>query len=96
MTVEYLMLLAERGKDLRQRDLSKFEAYREESDMQNMKYAIYRIPVQHKENIILSISFDASMDYVFYINLTTRDTRAELDILSQADDLEEFLALPAN
>ena len=96
MTVEYLMLLAERGKDLRQRDLSKFEAYREESDMQNMKYAIYRIPVQHKENIILSISFDASMDYVFYINLTNMDTRAELDILSQADDLEEFLALPAN
>ena len=96
MTVEFLSLLAERGKDLRQRDLSKFDDYREESEMQGMKYAMYRIPVKHNENVVLSVSFDASMDYVFYINLINMDTGAELDLLSEADNLEEFLALPAN
>jgi hypothetical protein len=96
MTVEYLTLLAERGKDLRQRDFSKFDDYREESEMQGMKYAMYRIPVQHEESIILTVSFDASMDYVFYVNLINVDTRAELDLLSEADKLGEFLTLPAN
>ena len=96
MTVDELTLIAEKGKDLRQRDLSKFEDYRDEADMQGMKYAIYRIPILHEKDVFLSISFDASMDCVFYINLTDMDTRAELDLLGEADKLEEFLTTPAN
>ena len=96
MTVEYLSLLAEKGKDLRQRDFSKFDDYREESEMQGMKYAMYRIPIKHKSNIVLSVSFDASMDYVFYLNLINMNTGAELDLLSEADNLEEFLSLLVN
>ena len=96
MTVDELIFIAQRGKDLRQRDLSKFEDYRDEADMQGMKYAIYRIPILHEKDFFLSISFDASMDYVFYINLTNMDTRAELDLLGEADKLEEFLTAPAN
>ena len=96
MTVDELTLIAERGKDLRQRDLSKFEDYCEEIDMQGMKYANYRIPVLHKKDLYLSVSFDMTMDYVFYVNLTDLDTRAELDLLSYADKLEEFLVSPAN
>ena len=39
MTVDELVLIAERGKDLRQRDFEKFKDYREEVEMQGMKYA---------------------------------------------------------
>ena len=96
MTVDELVFIAERGNDLRQRDLSKYEDYREEIDMQGMKYASYRIPVLHEKELYLSISFDMTMDYVFYVNLTDLDTRKELDLLSCADQIEEFLTTQAN
>ena len=97
MTVDELVLIAERSKDLRQRDLAKFEDYREESEMQGMQYAMYRIPIVHERDLVLSISFDSSMDYVFYLKLIYQDTREELDLLKEADKLEEFLiALPTN
>ena len=96
MTVDELVFIAERGNDLRQRDLSKYEDYREEIDMQGMKYASYRIPVLHEKDLYLSISFDMTMDYVFYVNLTDLDTREELDLLSCADQIEEFLTTQAN
>lgn len=94
MTVENLIAIAERGNDLRQRDLEKFVEYREEVEMQGMKYASYRIPVLHEKDLYLSISFDASLDYIFHLNLMDMDTRAELDLLSEADKLEEFLTNP--
>ena len=53
MTVDELVLIAERSKDLRQRDLAKFDDYCEESEMQGMKYAMYRIPVVHERNLVL-------------------------------------------
>ena len=96
MTVDELVFIAERGNDLRQMDLSKYEDYREEIDMQGMKYASYRIPVLHEKELYLSISFDMTMDYVFYVNLTDLDTRKELDLLSRADQIEEFLTTQAN
>ncbi|MBR5120553.1 MAG: hypothetical protein IKV02_06100, partial [Clostridia bacterium] len=96
MTVDELVFIAERGNDLRQMDLSKYEDYREEIDMQGMKYASYRIPVLREKELYLSISFDMTMDYVFYVNLTDLDTREELDLLSQADQIEEFLTTQAN
>lgn len=96
MTVDELVFIAERGNDLRQRDLSGYEDYREEIDMQGMKYASYRIPVLHEKELYLSISFDMTMDYVFYVNLTDLDTREELDLLSCADQIEEFLTTQAN
>lgn len=96
MTVDELVLIAERGKDLRQRDFEKFKDYREEVEMQGMKYASYRIPVLHERNCYLSVSFDTTMDYVFYVNLIDLDTREELDLLGHADQLEEFLTSPAN
>ena len=96
MTVDELVFIAERGNDLRQMDLSKYEDYREEIDMQGMKYASYRIPVLHEKDLYLSISFDMTMDYVFYVNLTDLDTREELDLLSCADQIEEFLTTQAN
>ena len=96
MTVDELIEIVHKGGDLRQKDLSKYEDYREEVDMQGMKYAAYRIPVLHEKNLYLSISFDMKMDYVFYVNLTDLDTRAELDLLSDANKLEEFLTSPAN
>ena len=96
MTVDELVLIAERGKDLRQRDFEKFKDYREEVEMQGMKYASYRIPVLHERNCYLSVSFDMTMDYVFYVNLIDLDTREELDLLSHADKLEEFLTSPVN
>ena len=96
MTVDELVFIAERGNDLRQRDLSGYEDYREEIDMQGMKYASYRIPVLHEKELYLSISFDMTMDYVFYVNLTDLDTRKELDLLSCADQIEEFLTTQAN
>ena len=94
MTVDELILLAERGKDLRQRDLDKFEGYCTKTEMQGMKYAMYRIPVLHEEDLVLSVSFDASMDYVFYFKLIYQDTRKELDLLTEADKLEDFLTNP--
>ena len=94
MTVENLIAIAERGNDLRQRDLEKFVEYREEVEMQGMKYASYRIPVLHEKDLYLSVSFDASLDYIFHLNLMDMDTRAELDLLSEADKLEEFLTNP--
>ena len=96
MTVDELVFIAERGNDLRQMDLSKYEEYREEIDMQGMKYASYRIPVLHEKELYISISFDMTMDYVFYVNLTDLDTREELDLLSCADQIEEFLTTQAN
>ena len=96
MTVDELTRIASIGKDLRQRDLAKFEDYQEEVDMQGMKYASYRIPILHERDCYLSISFDMNMDYVFYINLIDLDTREELDLLSEADKLEAFLTSPAN
>ena len=94
MTVENLIAIAEKGNDLRQRDFEKFAEYREEVDMQGMKYSIYRIPVLHEKDLYLSVSFDASLDYIFHLNLMDMDTRAELDLLSEADKLEEFLTTP--
>ena len=96
ITVDELVLIAERGEDLRQRDFEKFKDYREEVEMQGMKYASYRIPVLHERNCYLSVSFDTTMDYVFYVNLIDLDTREELDLLGHADQLEEFLTSPAN
>ena len=96
MTVDELVLIAERGKDLRQRDFEKFKDYREEVEMQGMKYASYRIPLLHERNCYLSVSFDMNMDYVFYVNLIDLDTHEELDLLSYADQLEEFLTSPVN
>ena len=97
MTVDELVLIAERSKDLRQADLAKFDDYCEESEMQGMKYAMYRIPVTHERNLVLSISFDASMDYVFYFKLIDQDSREEIDLLTEAHLLEEFLiAAPTN
>ena len=94
MTVDELVLIADRAKDLRMRDLDKYEGYLTETDIQGMKYAMYRIPVLHEKDLVLSISFDASMDYVFYINLINMDTRAELDLLKEAHKLEAFLTTP--
>ncbi len=92
MTVDNLVAIAERGDDLRQRDLSSFVGYRTEVEMQGMKYAMYRIPIQHEDNLVLSISFDASLDYVFHLKLINQDTKGELDLLSdEVKDLEEFL-----
>ena len=96
MTVDELVLITERGKDLRQRDFEKFKDYREEVEMQGMKYASYRIPVLHERNCYLSVSFDMTMDHVFYVNLIDLDTHEELDLLSYADQLEEFLTSPVN
>ena len=96
MTVDNLVAIAKRGKDLRLRDLANFEGYRTDSEMQGMKYAMYRIPVLHEDNIVLSISFDASLDYVFHLKLINQDTKEELDLLVEADKLEEFLTVPAN
>lgn len=96
MTVDELTHIAKIGNDLRQRDLSKFDDYREEVDMQGMKYASYRIPVLHERDCYLSVSFDMTMDYVFYVNLIDLDTHAELDLLSDANKLEEFLTSPVN
>ncbi len=96
MTVDELVLIAERAKDLRQRDLAKFEGYCTKTEMQGMKYAMYRIPIVHERDLVLSISFDASMDYVFYISLIDVDTRKELDLLKEAHKLEEFLTASAN
>lgn len=97
MTVENLVAIAERGDDLRQRDLANFEGYRTESEMQGMKYAMYRIPILHEDDLVLSISFDASLDYVFHLQLINQDTREELDLLSDdVKKLEEFLTTPEN
>ena len=96
MAVDALVTIAERGGDLRQRDLSNYEGYRNEVEMQGLKYAMYRIPILHERDLVLSISFDASMDYVFYISLIDMDTREELDLLKDANKLEEFLTSPAN
>lgn len=94
MTVENLIAIAERGGDLRQRDLANFEGYRMENEMQGMKYAMYRIPISHEDDLVLSISFDASLDYVFYLKLINQDTKKELDLLTEANKLEEFLTTP--
>lgn len=94
MTVDELVYIAERGKDLRQRDLDKFEGYCTKTEMQGMKYAMYRIPIMHEEDLVLSISFDASMDYVFHFKLIYQDTREELDLLTEAHKLEDFLTNP--
>ena len=92
MTVDNLVAIAERGDDLRQRDLSNFVGYRTEVEMQGMKYAMYRIPIVHEDDLVLSISFDASLDYVFHLKLINQDTKEELDLLSdEVKDLEEFL-----
>ena len=92
MTVDNLVAIAERGDDLRQRDLSSFVGYRTEVEMQGMKYAMYRIPITHEDDLVLSISFDASLDYVFHLKLVNQDTKEELDLLSdEVKDLEEFL-----
>lgn len=92
MTVDNLVAIAERGDDLRQRDLSSFVGYRTEVEMQGMKYAMYRIPIIHEDDLVLSISFDASLDYVFHLKLINQDTKEELDLLSdEVKDLEEFL-----
>ena len=92
MTVDNLVAIAERGDDLRQRDLSNFVGYRTEVEMQGMKYVMYRIPITHKDDLVLSISFDASLDYVFHLKLINQDTKEELDLLSdEVKDLEEFL-----
>ena len=96
MTVDELVLIAERAKDLRQRDFAKFEGYCNKTEMQGMKYAMYRIPVLHERDLILSVTFDASMDYVFYISLIDMDTREELDLLIEAHKIEEFLTSPVN
>ena len=96
MTVDELVLIAERAKDLRQRDFAKFEGYCTKTEMQGMQYAMYRIPVLHERDLILSVTFDASMDYVFYISLIDMDTREELDLLIEAHKVEEFLTSPVN
>ena len=54
MTVDELVYIADIGGDLRQRNLSKYEDYREEIDMQGMKYASYRIPVLHEKELVLN------------------------------------------
>jgi hypothetical protein len=59
--------------------------------MQGMKYAMYRIPIIHERNLVLSASFDASLNYAFYLKLIDQDTREELDLLTEAHLLEEFL-----
>ena len=61
-----------------------------------MKYAMYRIPILHERNIVLSISIDASMDYAFYVTLIDMDTRAEIDLLKEAYRLEDFLSISQN
>ena len=91
MTVDELVLIAEKSKDLRRRDLAKFEDYCEESEMQGMQYAMYRIPILHEQNLVLSVSFDSTADYAFYFKLIDQDAREELDLLKEAHLLEEFL-----
>lgn len=94
MTVDELVFIAENAKDLRQRNFDKYEGYLTETEVQGMKYAMYRIPILHENDLVLSVSFDASMDYVFYINLINMDTHKELDLLKEAHKLEEFLTTP--
>lgn len=96
MTVEELIFIAERGKDLQQRDLAKFQDYREETEMQGMKYAFYRIPVMHENDLVLSVSFAAEHGYLFSLNVMNMDTREELDLLGEADKLEEYLTVSQN
>ena len=96
MTVDELVFVAERGKNLQQRDLAKFEDYREEAEMQDMKYAFYRIPILHEDDLVLSVSFAAEHGYLFSLNLINMDTREELDLMGEADKLEEFLTASQN
>ena len=94
MTVDELVFIAENAKDLRQRNFDKYEGYLTETEVQGMKYAMYRIPILHENDLVLSVSVDASMDYVFCINLINMDTHKELDLLKEAHKLEEFLTTP--
>lgn len=94
MTVDELVLIAEKAKNLHRADLAKFADYCEESEMQGMQYAMYRIPILHERNLVLSVSFDSAIDYVFYLKLIDQDTREELDLLKEAHLLEEFLIAP--
>ena len=94
MTVDELVLIAEKTKNLHRADLAKFADYCEESEMQGMQYAMYRIPILHERNLVLSVSFDSAIDYVFYLKLIDQDTREELDLLKEAHLLEEFLIAP--
>ena len=96
MTVDELVLIAERGKNLQQRDFAKFQDYREETEMQGMKYAFYRIPVMHENDLVLSVSFAAEHGYLFSLNVMNMDTREELDLLGEADKLEEYLTVSQN
>ena len=91
MTVDELVVIAEKSKDLHKADLAKFADYCEESEMQGMQYAMYRIPILHERNLVLSVSFDSAIDYVFYFKLIDQDTREEVDLLKEAHLLEEFL-----
>lgn len=96
MTVDELTFIAERGKNLQQSDLAKFQDYREETEMQDMKYAFYRIPIMHESDLVLSVSFAAEYGYLFSLNVINMDTRQELDLLGDADKLEKFLVTSAN
>ena len=59
--------------------------------MQGMQYAMYRIPILHEQNLVLSVSFDSTADSAFYFKLIDQDAREELDLLKEAHLLEEFL-----
>ena len=95
MTVEELYSIAQKGKDLSRRDLAKYEGYCDESEMQGMKYAMYHIPVT--DRFMLSVNFDATQDYLMSLNLIDLENQpAKLDLLTEADRLDDFLASPVN
>ena len=95
MTVEELFLIAQKGKDLSQRDLAKYEGYCDKSEMQGMKYAMYHIPVA--DRFMLSVNFDAEQDHLMSLNLIDLENQPmKLDLLTEADELEDFLATPVN
>ena len=89
MTGEDLLAVSKKLPNVAPSDLSGFLGECGYNEVADMKYEIYQIYVD--DRYLLMASFNQQTAHLFYFNLTDMKTGQRLDLLNQADQLEQFL-----
>ncbi len=94
MQIEDVRAIVKKLPRVKPSDFDGFIGECGENQIDGMKYRIYQIEIG--EQYLLMVSFNSSINELFYLELTNFETNHSLDLLKEADLLDVFLQVDNN